>query len=186
VAEIMGLRFSGFIAWFIWRTVYLFKLPGLQRKLRVMTDWTMDLFFPLDISLLVPEPTEVVQEMHLEKGETVYYAGEPALSFYVVKEGRIDLLKGDTLDKTVTTGGHFGARGLLGDGVWHHNARAAESTTLVAVSRKAFRALAQCSTPFRQSLGQMLVEHGSDGETSASDPKKTLDPSGGRQPGNGG
>ncbi len=186
VAEIMGFRFSGFIAWFIWRTVYLFKLPGLQRKLRVMTDWTMDLFFPLDISLLVPEPTELVQEMHLEKGETVFHAGEPALSFYIVKEGRIDLLNGDTLDKSVNKGGHFGARGLLGDGVWHHNAKAAEPTTLVSVSRKAFRALAQCSAPFRQSLGQTLAGNGSGHDPSEAASMKTLDPVGGRHPGNGG
>ncbi|HZQ47297.1 MAG TPA: cyclic nucleotide-binding domain-containing protein, partial [Verrucomicrobiae bacterium] len=130
----------------------------LQRKLRVMMDWTMDLFFPRDISVLVPEPTDLVQEMHLEKGEVVFHAGEPALSFYVVKQGRIDLLCGDTLDKSVTAGGQFGARGLLGDGVWHHNAKAAEPTTLVAVSRKAFNALARSSTAFRQSLGPSLAQ----------------------------
>lgn len=179
VAEIMGFRFSGFIAWFIWRTVYLLKLPGLQRKLRVMMDWTMDLFFPRDISLLVPEPTELVQEVHLEKGETVFHAGEPALSFYLVKDGRIDLLKGDTLDKAVTAGGHFGARGLLGDGVWHHNARAAEPTTLFTVSGRAFRALAQCNTTFRESLGQAVAGNGSGGESSSPAPKNNLEPASG-------
>lgn len=180
VAEIMGFRFSGFIAWFIWRTVYLFKLPGLQRKLRVMTDWTMDLFFPRDISVLVPEPTELVQEMRLEKGEAVFHAGEPALSFYIVKEGRIELLNGDILDKTVNTGGHFGARGLLGDGFWHHNARAAEPSTLVSVSRRAFQALAQCSTPFRQSLGQMPAGNGSGSVTSPPASKNNLEPTSSR------
>jgi NADH dehydrogenase len=184
VAEIMGFRFSGFIAWFIWRTVYLFKLPGLQRKLRVMTDWTMDLFFPRDISLLVPDTTEVVQEMHLAKGEAVFHAGEPASSFYIVKEGRIDLLDGDTLDKTVGKGGHFGARGLMGDGFWHRNARAAEPTTLVSVNRKAFRALAQCSAPFRQSLDQMPAGNGSGSETSPPASKNTSEPASDGWPGN--
>ena len=54
VAEIMGLHFRGFIAWWLWRTIYLVKLPGVRRRLRVMIDWTFDLIFPRDISILVP------------------------------------------------------------------------------------------------------------------------------------
>jgi NADH dehydrogenase len=54
VAEIMGMKFSGFIAWWLWRTIYLMKLPGLERKLRVAIDWTLDLFFPRDIVYLRP------------------------------------------------------------------------------------------------------------------------------------
>ncbi|MGE0758400.1 MAG: NAD(P)/FAD-dependent oxidoreductase, partial [Pirellulaceae bacterium] len=54
VAEIFGLKFSGFIAWWLWRTVYLMKLPGFERKLRVAIDWTLDLFFPRDIVYLRP------------------------------------------------------------------------------------------------------------------------------------
>lgn len=49
VAEVLGLKFSGFFAWWLWRTIYLFKLPGLERKVRVALDWTLDLFFPRDI-----------------------------------------------------------------------------------------------------------------------------------------
>jgi NADH dehydrogenase len=43
------VRFSGFIAWLMWRAVYLGKLPGLERKARVLTDWVIELFFPRDI-----------------------------------------------------------------------------------------------------------------------------------------
>lgn len=54
VAEILGMKFSGFIAWWLWRTIYLMKLPSLERKLRVALDWTLDLFFPRDIVYLRP------------------------------------------------------------------------------------------------------------------------------------
>src|SRR5262249_50834999 len=54
VAEIFGLRFSGFFAWWLWRTIYLMKLPGAERKLRVAIDWTLDLFFDRDIVYLRP------------------------------------------------------------------------------------------------------------------------------------
>jgi NADH dehydrogenase len=49
VAEILGMKFSGFIAWALWRNIYLFKLPGLQKKVRVAVDWTLDLVFSKDI-----------------------------------------------------------------------------------------------------------------------------------------
>jgi NADH dehydrogenase len=52
VAEICGFKFSGFFAWWLWRTIYLLKLPGPERKVRVALDWTLDLFFPRDIALL--------------------------------------------------------------------------------------------------------------------------------------
>jgi len=48
-AEIKGYKFSGFFAWFLWRSIYLSKLPGLERKARVVGDWTIELFFPRDI-----------------------------------------------------------------------------------------------------------------------------------------
>ncbi len=48
-AEIKGWRFSGLLAWMMWRAVYLSKLPGLERKVRVFVDWSIELFFPRDI-----------------------------------------------------------------------------------------------------------------------------------------
>ncbi len=48
-AEVKGLRFSGLFAWLMWRGIYLSKLPGLERKVRVLGDWVIELFFPRDI-----------------------------------------------------------------------------------------------------------------------------------------
>ena len=44
-----SVRFSGLLAWLMWRSIYLSKLPGLERKVRVMFDWVIELFFPRDI-----------------------------------------------------------------------------------------------------------------------------------------
>ncbi|MDX2167667.1 MAG: NAD(P)/FAD-dependent oxidoreductase [Deltaproteobacteria bacterium] len=49
VANILGVNFSGFVAWWLWRTIYLLKLPRLERKLRVALDWTLDLLFTKDL-----------------------------------------------------------------------------------------------------------------------------------------
>jgi NADH dehydrogenase len=48
-AEIKGFRFSGLLAWLMWRGIYLSKLPGLERQVRVLVDWIIELFFPRDI-----------------------------------------------------------------------------------------------------------------------------------------
>lgn len=48
VAEIAGLRLRGFPAWWLWRTIYLLKMPGWGRRARVALDWTIELFFPRD------------------------------------------------------------------------------------------------------------------------------------------
>lgn len=53
VAMVFGLKFSGFVAWWMWRSIYLAKLPGLAKKLRVMIDWTLDLFFGREIEQLI-------------------------------------------------------------------------------------------------------------------------------------
>lgn len=49
-AEVFGLKFSGLLAWLMWRGVYLSKLPTLEKKLRVLLDWVIDVFFPRDIA----------------------------------------------------------------------------------------------------------------------------------------
>src|SRR5262249_7163518 len=49
VAQIFGFNFSGFVAWWLWRTIYLSKLPRLEKKCRVALDWSLDLLFTKDL-----------------------------------------------------------------------------------------------------------------------------------------
>jgi NADH dehydrogenase len=53
VAMVFGIKFSGFIAWWFWRSVYLMKLPRLAKKLRVMSSWTLDIFFGQEIEQMI-------------------------------------------------------------------------------------------------------------------------------------
>jgi NADH dehydrogenase len=50
VANVFGINFSGFSAWWLWRTIYLSKLPRFEKKMRVALDWTLDLFFSKDFA----------------------------------------------------------------------------------------------------------------------------------------
>lgn len=49
VAKVFGFKFSGFVAWFLWRSIYLSKLPRFEKKVRVALGWTLDLFFTKDL-----------------------------------------------------------------------------------------------------------------------------------------
>ena len=50
-AEIGSWKFSGLLAWLMWRGIYLGKLPGTEKKIRVLLDWIVEFFFPRDIVL---------------------------------------------------------------------------------------------------------------------------------------
>ena len=60
VARIFGVNFSGFVAWWLWRTIYLLKLPRLEKKVRVALDWTLDVFFSKDFVQYLHEPQSLV------------------------------------------------------------------------------------------------------------------------------
>jgi NADH dehydrogenase len=67
VANILGINFSGFVAWFLWRTIYLSKLPRLEKKVRVALDWTLDLLFSKDLVHLLdlrsPSASKMEEEL---------------------------------------------------------------------------------------------------------------------------
>jgi NADH dehydrogenase len=73
VAQVLGLRFSGWFAWFMWRAVYLFKLPRLEKKIKVATHWTINLFFSQD-------PSQLVTPRGIEKAYRSFSEGKSLLA----------------------------------------------------------------------------------------------------------
>ena len=72
VAKIFNLKFSGTLAWFLYRTVYLFKMPGFFRKLRIAADWTLDIFLPRDmVQLGVRQQPESRSDSRVQRGEVI-------------------------------------------------------------------------------------------------------------------
>lgn len=159
VANVMGLQFSGFIAWWMWRTIYLAKLPRLDRKIRVVIDWTLYLFLPRDINQLSPRYSKTYKDIHLTEGDFLFHKGEPAFSFYIVKEGCIHLMDDGRTEVSVGPGDHFGERALLTDKVWNFDAVAAKPTTLVSISADLFRQLAEGSGAFETILRHTSLQY---------------------------
>jgi NADH dehydrogenase len=54
VGILLGTQVRGFLAWWIWRNYYLANLPTIQKRIRVLADWTLDIFFKRDVTMLRP------------------------------------------------------------------------------------------------------------------------------------
>lgn len=59
VGDVLGRQFAGLAAWLVWRGVYLSKLPGMEKRLRVLLDWLLDLVFSRDIVVTTPKKAEL-------------------------------------------------------------------------------------------------------------------------------
>ena len=72
VASIFGLNVSGFPAWWMWRTIYLSRLPRLEKKIRVALDWTLDPLFSKDLCQFID-----VRQEHKMSNEGLRHLQEP-------------------------------------------------------------------------------------------------------------
>ena len=88
VGQVMGFTFDGFFAWFLWRGIYLSKMPTFARKVQIAFDWGWDLLFPRDICELSPRETPRIPRAHFQPGDEIYRQGEPAESSTSSKKGR--------------------------------------------------------------------------------------------------
>jgi NADH dehydrogenase len=154
VAEIFGVRLSGFLAWWLWRTIYLMKLPGLDRKVRVAVDWTLDLVLPTDIVQLKTERVPGVRREYFEPGQVVFREGDRGELLYVVTEGEVEVLRQtDVGDETplrrLGPGECFGEIALVCDRPRSATVRAVSATNVLAVDREAFQALFATLPPLR-------------------------------------
>jgi NADH dehydrogenase len=162
VAEILGFKVSGFPAWWLWRTIYLMKLPGWERRIRVAIDWTLDLVFPRNLVELRVFRTEKVDRAHYEAGEVIVSQGEIGDKFYVVVKGSVEIVREDrgqpTRLATLGPGEHFGEVALLKDVVRTATVRALEATDLLSLGRGDFAAVARHLKALRAGIEEKLGE----------------------------
>src|SRR5580692_4898774 len=98
VAEMFGMQVSGFLAWFLWRGVYLFKLPTWSRRIKVALDWSWDLLFPRDLSFLNSDTAKQFTRAYYRPGDFIQRQGDPARVFSVIEEGQAEVLISDAPD----------------------------------------------------------------------------------------
>ncbi len=93
VAEIMGMRISGFPAWFLWRGVYLMKLPSLAQQIKVGIEWMCDLVFPRPLAYLKTDRSRKVGRAFYAAGDFIIRQGDAGSEFFIIESGEAEVLK---------------------------------------------------------------------------------------------
>jgi NADH dehydrogenase len=173
VAEMLGMRLTGFIAWFAWRTVYLMKLPGFVRRLRVALDWTLDLFFPRDITQLQVFRADRLRVHHYEDGELVIERGQVGRELFLIVSGSVEVL-GDDGSVVARLGEKeaFGERALLEDTLRTASVRAKGPVDVLLISRSDFATLVAQLPPVAEYFRRLLADR------QVTSPDAALPPSG--------
>ncbi|HKP85187.1 MAG TPA: FAD-dependent oxidoreductase [Blastocatellia bacterium] len=162
VAEIMGMKISGFIAWWVWRTIYLMKLPGLGRRLKVASSWTLDLFLPAELVELRLTGTMGITNEHFEPGEVVFHQGDLGDRIYIVVSGKADVVREENGKEiklaTVSAGEYFGEMALLKQSTRSATVRCTEPMNTMCLPKREFGMLAAYLPQVRETLEQVMAE----------------------------
>lgn len=161
VAEVLGFKFYGFPAWWLWRTVYLLKLPGFDRKVRVALDWSLDLFFPRDMVELKLTRGEKISRAHFEQGQAIFHQGELAEGFYIIVQGEVEVVRQGVDGKEVSIarlgpGEFFGEMALLRDMRRSATVRCITPVDVIFVPAEDFIALATGSATLQQVFAEVV------------------------------
>jgi len=93
VADIFGMHISGFFAWWLWRAIYLFNMPGWNRKVRIATDWFLNLLFPPELVQLRVTGSSGITQQHFQPGEVIFDEGDFGDSVFAIQEGECEVLR---------------------------------------------------------------------------------------------
>jgi len=168
VAEIFGMRVSGFMAWFLWRGVYLFKLPTWSRRIKVGLDWAWDVLFPRDLSFLNTDTTQRLTHAYYRPGDFIQRQGDAARFFSIIEEGEVEILQ-TTHDSpegrvlgVLGKGDFFGDSALIGNRPHHTTIRARTPVRLRQLGSALFSEVTNSFLPLRELLAGAALRRSKD------------------------
>jgi len=165
VAEIKGIRISGFFAWFMWRAIYLFKLPKFSKKVKVGLDWGWDIFFDRDLAHTKIQQTDTVAKAHYEPGDYIFRQGENSNNFYILEKGEVEVTRvkpPETKEEVIAVLGEndfFGEMSLL-QGTPHTASVKARTVIEVLVMGKHVFEKTSTIKPFRKLIEETIKRRG--------------------------
>ena len=162
VAQVFGMNVSGFVAWFLWRTIYLMKLPGWGRRMKVAASWTFDLFLPPElVQLKLTNVTGIAHE-HFEPGQEVFRQEELGDRIYIIASGRADVVRQEngreTLLARLGSGEYFGEMALLNHTTRNATVRCVEPLDVLSIHKREFCTLAANLPAMRKSFEQVMKQ----------------------------
>jgi NADH dehydrogenase len=146
IADIFGIRISGFAAWGLWRTIYLMKMPGLNRKVRIGLDWLVALLFAPDLVQIKTVRESGVKRQHFDAGEVVFHQGDLGDNVYIIEKGTCEVLREMVGAEPqhladLGAGEYFGEMAVLGNVSRGATVRATTATDVLLIPREDFHQL---------------------------------------------
>lgn len=160
VAEVFGFQISGFLAWWMWRTIYLMKLPGWGRRLKVATSWTLDVLLPPELVQLKLGGTRGIDREHFEPNQEVFREGDLGDRMYIILTGRVEVvrLRDGEEDRIAELGPgeSFGEMALLNKTTRTATVRCVEATDALSLPKGDFAALTTNIPDMRRSFEGLM------------------------------
>lgn len=156
VAKVFGIRFSGVIAWSMWRGFYMLMLPGFVTKMRVALNWFLDYFVPRTTVQVNNNQARACRYVRYCAGDVVFVPNQIADGFYVVAEGQLEASRknsdGQLEVRTLNPGDHWGDRVLSNNMETTGYLKAVSDSKVLVLSRDDFVALQTTLPPINHYL----------------------------------
>jgi NADH dehydrogenase len=162
VAEVFGVKISGFPAWWLWRTIYLMKMPGWGRRLKVAVSWTLDLFLPPDLVNLSLGSSQGVTREHFEPGQDVFREGELGDRLYIILKGEAEVRRregtADVVLARLGAGQCFGEMALVNMATRNATVQCVQALDVLSLPRQEFATLAANLPDLKKSFERLAEE----------------------------
>jgi NADH dehydrogenase len=162
VAEILGIKLSGFAAWWVWRTIYLMKMPGWGRRLKVASSWTLDLLLPPELVELRVGGSQGTTREHYEPGQDVFRQGELGDRLYIILSGEAEVRRetaaGEVALGRLGPGQCFGEMALVNAATRNATVSCVAAMDVLSLPKKEFAVLAANLPDLRRSFERLAAE----------------------------
>jgi NADH dehydrogenase len=159
VAQVFGAKVSGLPAWLLWRSIYLSKMPGLNRKIRIASDWLFHLLFPPELAQTRLAAEGGVRDQHFEPGDIVFRQGDLGDSVYVIKDGECEAVREQNGEEqflaTLRRGEYFGEMALLAERTRNATIRARTAMDVLIIPKADFDKLRQSVAAFGDTFSEV-------------------------------
>jgi NADH dehydrogenase len=162
VAQVFGLQISGFLAWLMWRGIYLMKLPGAARRTRVLLAWILDYVMPPDsVQLKLSSSVGITQE-HFEPGQDIFREGDVGDRIYIILSGEADVVQmraGKEVHCTrLRAGEFFGEMAILNGDVRSSTVRCKSAMDALSLPKREFGLLTANLPELKSSFENVKVQ----------------------------
>lgn len=156
VAEVLGIKLSGTLAWVAWRGTYLFKLPTLTQQIAVGLTWALGFLFPPALSCPRIDRTRMIGHAYYRAGDWIFRQGEPASDFYAIKSGEVEIIDDTNGNAGVVAvlgkDDFFGEGALINKRLRRNSCRARTDVQLLILGKATFSEVSDALAPLRKAI----------------------------------